>query len=53
VGFPLGLPLVFFLISGTTAPGAMVSVERAQGWSLQLRPTPPKRVTPRGSLQRH
>jgi hypothetical protein len=29
VVFPLGLPLVFFLIFGTTAPGAMLSVERA------------------------
>jgi len=36
---------VYGAMLGTTATGAMVSVERAQGWSRQLRLTPLKPVT--------
>ena len=35
---------VYGAMLGTTATGAMVSVERAQGWSRQLRLTPLKPV---------
>lgn len=36
---------VYGAMLGTTATGAMVSVERAQGWSRQLRLTPLKPIT--------
>ena len=35
---------VYGAMLGTTATGAMVSVERAQGWSRQLRLTPLKPI---------